>query len=56
MMNPTYHFARMKELLDEYQPSLTRDSVAYHLEMAERLLKGCDPTEEALKRDQCNAD
>lgn len=56
MMNPTYHFQKMRDLLEEYEPSASRDSAASHLALAEEFLKDCRPTEEALQRDQCNAD
>lgn len=52
MMNPTYHFARMRELLDEYEPSRERSLAATKLDECELWLTRCKPTREALERDQ----
>jgi hypothetical protein len=52
MMNPTYHFARMRELLDEHQPSRERSLAATKLDECEMWLGRCAPTQEALSRDQ----
>lgn len=51
MMNPKYHFARMRELLEEYEPSRERSLVATKLDEAELWLTRCTPTQEALGRD-----
>lgn len=52
MMNPTYHFARMHELIDEFQPSRERSLALTKLKECEMLLRQCKPTEEARGRDQ----
>ena len=52
MMNPTYHFARMRELIEEYKPSRERSLVATKIDEAELWLTRCTPTDEALYRDQ----
>jgi hypothetical protein len=52
MMNPKYHIARMRELLEEYQPSRERSVAATKLDECEMWLARCEPTEEALRRDQ----
>lgn len=52
MMNPTYHFARMRELLEEYEPSRERSLAATKLDECELWLAKCQPTEEARTRDQ----
>jgi len=54
MMNPVYHFTRMRELLDEYQPSRERSLAATKLDECELWLTKCMPTDEALKRDQAS--
>ncbi len=54
MMNPTYHFARMRELLDEYEPSRERSLAATKLDECEMWLANCTPTELARTRDQAN--
>lgn len=51
MMNPTYHFARMRELLDEFEPSRERSLAATKLEECELWLARCKPTAEAAGRD-----
>jgi hypothetical protein len=51
MMNPAYHFARMRELLDEYEPSRERSLAATKIDEAELWLTRCTPTEEASNRD-----
>ena len=51
MMNPTYHFARMRELIEEYEPSRERSLVATKIDEAELWLTRCQPTEEARTRD-----
>lgn len=55
MMNPAYHFARMRELLEEYEPSRERSLAATKLEECELWLAKCQPTQEALGRDQAGA-
>ena len=52
MMNPTYHVARVRELLDEYEPSRERSLAATKLDEFELWLTRCQPTQEALNRDQ----
>ena len=54
MMNPKYHFARMRELLDEFEPSRERSLAATKLDEAEMWLERCSPTEEALNRDRAS--
>ena len=54
MMNPAYYFSRMKELLNEYEPSRERSLVQTKLDEAELWLTKCKPTKEALERDQAN--
>lgn len=51
MMNPKYHFARMRELLDEFEPSRERSLAATKIDEAEMWLEKAKPTEEALNRD-----
>lgn len=53
-MNPTYHFARVRDLLDEYQPSRERSLAATKLDEAEMWLAKCTPTAEAANRDQAS--
>lgn len=51
-MNPTYHFARVRELLDEFGPSRERSLAATKLDECEMWLARCQPTAEAFNRDQ----
>lgn len=51
MMNPVYHFARMRALLEEFEPSRERSLAATKLDEAEMWLARCTPTQEALARD-----
>ena len=51
MMNPAYHFARMRELLDEHEPSRERSLAATKLDECEMWLARCEPTDEARGRD-----
>jgi hypothetical protein len=51
MMNPTYHFTRMRELLEEFEPSRERSLAATKLDECEMWLDRCSPTEEARNRD-----
>lgn len=51
MMNPAYHFARMRELLEEFEPSRERSLAATKLDECEMWLARCKPTSEALGRD-----
>ncbi len=46
MMNPAYHFARMREMLDEYEPSRERSIAFTKLEECEMWLAKCTPTKE----------
>ena len=52
MMNPTYHFARMRDMIEEYEPSRERSLVATKIDEAELWLTRCAVTEEARNRDQ----
>jgi hypothetical protein len=52
MMNPAYHFAKMRELIEEHQPSRERSLVATKIDEAELWLTRCTPTEEARNRDR----
>lgn len=52
MMNPTYHFRQMRELLNEYEPSREKSLAATKLDECEMWLAKCEPTREALERDQ----
>lgn len=52
MMNPKYFFARMRELLDEYEPSREKSLAATKLDECEMWLARAKPTQEALSRDQ----
>lgn len=52
MMNPAYHFTRMREMLDEYQPSRELSLAATKLDECEMWLTRCQPTAEAVMRDQ----
>ena len=51
MMNPTYHFAWMRELLEEFEPSRVRSLAATKLDECEMWLAKCQPTKEALERE-----
>lgn len=51
MLNPTYFFDRMRDLLEEYKPSRERSLVQTKLDEAELWLTKCLRTEEALNRD-----
>jgi hypothetical protein len=51
MMNPTYHFARMRDLLDEYEPSREKSLAATKLDECEMWLAKATVTEEARNRD-----
>jgi len=50
-MNPAYHFARMRELLDEFEPSRERSLAATKLDECQMWLDRCQRTQEALNRD-----
>ena len=50
-MNPTYHFARMRDLLNEYEPSREKALAATKLDECEIWLAKATPTEEARNRD-----
>jgi len=52
MMNPKYFLSRMRELLDEFEPSRERSIAATKLDECEMWLARCKPTAEALQRDQ----
>lgn len=51
-MNPAYHFRQMRELLEEYEPSRERSLAATKLDECELWLTRCEPTQEAVTRDQ----
>ena len=51
MMNPAWHFARMRELLEEFEPSRERSLAATKLDECQMWLDRCRPTAEALGRD-----
>jgi hypothetical protein len=53
MMNPTYHFDQMRELLNEFEPSRERSLAATKLDECEMWLERCTPTAEARGRDLC---
>lgn len=55
-MNAAYHFARMRELLDEFEPSRERSLAATKLDECELWLDRCQRTQEALTRDQAAPD
>jgi hypothetical protein len=50
-MNPVYHISRMRELVDEFEPSRERSLAATKLDEFEMWLSRCTPTDEALGRD-----
>lgn len=52
MLNPIYHFDRMRELLGEFEPSRELSLAKTKLEECEMWLGKCRPTQEALRRDQ----
>jgi hypothetical protein len=52
MMNPAYHFAGMRELIEEFRPSRERSLAATKLDECEMWLARCMPTDEAWHRDQ----
>lgn len=54
MMNSTYHFSRMRDLLDEYEPSREKSLAVTKLDEAEMWLAKCKPTAEAANRDQAS--
>jgi hypothetical protein len=51
MMNPAYHIARMRGLIEEFKPSRERSLAATKLDEMEMWLSRCEPTEEAAARD-----
>lgn len=52
MMNPVYHINRMRDLLEEYEPSRERSLAITKLDEFQMWLAKCTPTQEALQRDQ----
>jgi hypothetical protein len=52
LMNPVYHIARMRELIEEYEPSRERSLAITKLDECEMWLAKCTPAKEALERDQ----
>ena len=54
MMNPAYHFRRMRELLGEFEPSRERSLAQTKLDEAELWLTRCAPTAEAAGRDRAS--
>lgn len=55
MMNPAYHFARMRDLLDEFEPSREKSLAATKLDECEMWLARATPTQEALSRETAAA-
>lgn len=53
MMNPVYRFNRVRDLIEEFEPSRERSLAATKLDEAEMWLARCQPTAEALGRDLC---
>lgn len=53
MMNPAYHFNRMREMLDEYKPSREKALALTKLDECEMWFTRCEPTETALATDLC---
>jgi hypothetical protein len=51
MMNPVYHFQRVRDLIEDYKPSRERSLVLTKIDEAELWLTKCEVTEEALNRD-----
>ncbi len=52
MMSPKYNFDRMRDLLNEFESSRERSLAATKLDECEMWLARCQPTAEALQRDQ----
>ena len=52
MLNPKYGFTKMREIVDDYEPSRERSMVLTKLDEAELWLTRCVPTKEARERDQ----
>jgi hypothetical protein len=52
MTNPVYFIKRVRDLIDEYEPSRERSLAATKLDEFEMWLAKCKPTQEALQRDQ----
>jgi hypothetical protein len=52
MLNPGYFIARLRDVLDEFEPSRERSLAATKLDECELWLTRCTPTAEALRRDQ----
>lgn len=53
MMNPTYHFAKTRhQIATEYEPSRERSLAITKLDECEMWLARCEPTQEAIERDQ----
>jgi hypothetical protein len=52
MLNPNYQFSKIREVVEEFEPSRERALVLTKLDEAELWLTRCVPTEEALNRDQ----
>lgn len=51
MMNPRYHIGRVRQLVEEFEPSRERSLAATKLDEFEMWLSRCEPTQEALGRD-----
>lgn len=51
MMNPSYFFGQMRDLIEEFKPSRERSLAATKLDEMEMWLDRCEPTEEAIGRD-----
>ena len=56
MMNPKYHFARMRELLDEFEPSVAKTQAEIKLEECEMWLAKCAPDADELAKEQASFD
>jgi hypothetical protein len=55
MLNPVYHFEKLREVLDEFQPSRELSLARTKLEECELWLSKCHPRTDALMRDQVSA-
>lgn len=56
MMNSTYFLDRMRDLLEEFEPSRERSLAATKLDECEMWLARCRRTEEARNRDMVAPD
>lgn len=51
MLNPIYHFEKMRDVLNEFEPSRELSLAKTKLEECELWLTKCRPTKEAVERD-----